>query len=112
MVVDKSALALIDRGGKYSPVMPAGLKITAPLDHVTLRLGDVTVNLSELMKSLSNLVGVIENGLTDAFSDHEEFSKTFGSDFFFAVEMFPRPDCSMTIPSPQTAEHRAFRQIK
>jgi hypothetical protein len=104
-------------GGKYTPVMPAGLKITAPLDHLTLRLGGVSVNLSELMKSLSRLVGVIENGLTDAFSDNEKFPETFGSDFFFALEMFPGPNGSMTIPAqdpngPQTAAHRAFRQIK
>jgi hypothetical protein len=75
-------------GGKYKPVMPVGLKITAPLDHLTLRLGDVSVNLSELMNSLARLVGVIENGLTDAFSDHEKFPKTFGSDFFLLWRCF------------------------
>jgi len=46
-------------GAKYSPIIPAGLTIKEPLDHVTLTAGKVSVNLTEVMEALARLVSVM-----------------------------------------------------
>ena len=83
-------------GAKYSPIIPAGLEIKGPLDHITLTAAKVSVNLTEVMEALAKLVGVIENAMTQAFS---VFPDRAGSDMWIAVGGQLGPNNTWVIPA-------------
>ena len=93
-------------GAKYSPLIPAGLTIREPLDHVTLTAGKVSVNLTEVMEALARLVGVIEDALKQAFS---VFPDRAGSDMWIALAGHLGPNNTWVIPAQGGQETETSR---
>jgi hypothetical protein len=83
-------------GGKYQPVVPAGMTIREPLDHISLTLDATRVDLTQTMEALTRLIKIFELSLRESFKN---LPVTAMGDMFLALYFIFNADGTVTMPA-------------